>query len=72
MEYFSSEIILKKITIMFKLYFYIKNLKLLLTAIAEINVRTIIARAIIVAIILDEENIFLICFKGPIKKHVLK
>jgi len=47
-------------------------MNLLLTPIAATNVKTIIARATIVAIILEEENIFLICFTGPIRKQVLK
>lgn len=47
-------------------------MSLKLTPIAATNVRTIIARAIIVAIILEDENIFLICFIGPMRKQVLK
>lgn len=68
MERFSSE------NNKMKIITIIKNLfnDILLTPIAATNVRTIIARAIMVAIILEEENIFLICFTGPIRKQVLK
>lgn len=54
------------------IYILILNNQSVLTAIADINVKTIMARAIIVAIILEEENIFFICFRGPIRKHVLQ
>jgi hypothetical protein len=67
MEHFSSEII-KTI----KQFKFLLNFKSQLTPIAATNVRTIMARATMVAIILEEENIFFICFTGPIRKHVLK